>query len=456
MKQSEQSPREHATVPAVPHSAFSTRHSPLCTPGEHRLSRRKLLGGAALAGAAAAGGSLGLGSLLAAAETGAIKKKHKQVLFVWIDGGMSQFESWDPKPNTQFGGPFRAIPTSVPGIQISELMPHSAKQMHHLSLVRGMCTKDNAHSSGVGRIQRGDPKNRGVVYPFFGSAVANFLGQGPSGLPPYVWIKPGSGGFIYQDAGFLGPKYGALAFGDGKPPENLLRSERVAPADDDLRNMLRRKANERFAAAHPAEPVEAMDFVYDTARELMKRGDLFDEANFSARDKERYGDTEFGRHMLLGRKMLEAGVTFVKVNSYGWDTHGDNFNGHANLLPKFDRAFASIVEDLAERGMLDDVLVICLSEFGRTPRINGHVGRDHFPEAWSLVTTGTGIRRGVTVGKTNELGTYVSGDEYDIGHLFHTWFAALGIDSKAVEYDNHGQPLPLAHDDCFPIKELLA
>lgn len=195
MKRTKPSAGDHAAASVIPQSAVSSPHS-LCTPAEHRLSRRKLLGGAAWAGAAAAGGSLGLGNLLAAAETGAIKKKHKQVLFVWIDGGMSQYESWDPKPNTQFGGPFRAIPTSVPGIQISELMPQSAKQMHHLSLVRGMCTKDNAHSSGVGRIQRGDPKNRGVVYPFFGSAVANFLGQGPSGLPPYVWIKPGSGGFI--------------------------------------------------------------------------------------------------------------------------------------------------------------------------------------------------------------------------------------------------------------------
>jgi len=435
-------------------------HSALCKPWEHQLSRRKLLGGAALGAAGAMAGQdlggLGLGNLMAAAGDGSLDKKHKQVLFVWIDGGMSQYESWDPKPNTQFGGPFRAIPTSVPGIHISELMPKCAQQMHNLSIVRSMCTKDNAHSSGVGRIQRGDPKNRGVVYPFFGAAVAKFLGSGPSGLPPYVWIKPGSGGFIYQDAGFLGPKYGALAFGDGKPPQNLLRNPEVTTADDDLRNEFRRKANARFAADHPAEPVEAMDFVYASARELMKRGDLFDDAKVSAKDKERYGTHEFGRHMLLAREMLAAGVTFVKVNSYGWDTHGDNFNGHANLMPKFDQSFAAIVEDLAAMGKLDDVLVICLSEFGRTPRINGHVGRDHFPEAWSLITTGTGIRRGTVVGKTNDVGTWVTSQEIDIGHMFHTWFAALGINSKQVEYDNAGQPLPLAHDDFNLVKELLA
>ncbi len=271
-----------------------------------------------------------------------------------------------------------------------------------------------------------------------------------------MWIKPGSGGFMYQDAGFLGPKYGALAFGDGKPPENLLRNPSVSSDDDDLRNDLRRTANTRFVAGRKPEPVEAMDFVYASARELMKRGDLFDDAKIQPRDRERYGTHEFGRHMLLARQMLEAGVTFVKVNSYGWDTHGDNFNGHADLMPKFDCAFAALIEDLADRGMLDDVLVICLSEFGRTPRINGHVGRDHFPEAWSLVTTGTGVRRGTVVGRTNDEGTWVATEEYDIGHLFHTWFKALGIDSKGIEYDNAGQPLPLAHDDCFAVKELLA
>src|SRR5262245_24294025 len=178
----------------------------LCKPWEHRLSRRRLLG--SLAGAAGATGLGGLLDLARPARAEELKKKSKQVLFIWIDGGMSQLESWDPKPGTRFGGPFRAISTSVPGIQVSELLPRTAKQMHHLALVRSMCTKDNAHSSGVGRIQRGDPKNRGVTYPFFGSAVAKLLGPGESGLPPYIWIKPGSGGFIYQDAGFLGAKYG--------------------------------------------------------------------------------------------------------------------------------------------------------------------------------------------------------------------------------------------------------
>lgn len=424
-----------------------------CTPHEHRLSRRAWLGASAT-GAAMLAGSMGPFAGEAIAQQA--KQKAKQVLFVWIDGGMSQFESWDPKPQTQFGGPFRAIPTSVPGIHISELVPKCAKQMHHLAIVRNLCTQDNSHSAGVARIQRGDPKNRGVTYPYFGSAVAKFLGPGESGLPPYVWIKPGGGGFIHQDGGFLGPKYGALAFGDGKPPENLLRPEAIPQADDDARQTLREKLNARYAQQHRRTNSEASSYTYEMGRALMKRQDLFDTSQFDARDVERYGQHDLGRHMLQARKMLEAGVTFVKVNSYGWDTHSDNFNAHLSLMAKFDQAFSSIIEDLAARSMLDNVLVIAISEFGRTPRINGAVGRDHFPEAWSIVMAGAGIQRGLALGKTNELGTYVAGDAYDIGHMFHTWFTALGIDPKKTEYDNHGQPLPIAHDDHFAVKELLA
>ncbi len=406
-------------------------------------------------GAAVGTASGGLGALLNPVVAEEIRAKDKQVLFFWIDGGMSQFESWDPKPNTRFGGPFRPIQTAVPGVQFSELLPRSATVMQHLAVVRGMCTQDNSHSAGVPRIQRGDPKNRGVTYPYFGSAVANLLGPGKSGLPPYVWIKPGGGGFIYQDAGFLGPKYGALAFGDGKPPENILRHESVSDADDAERNELRDKANRRYGVGRRKEVNEATSYVYDMARKLMARQDLFDTTKLSQRDLDRYGTHEFGRHTLLARNMLEAGVRFVKVNSYGWDTHADNFNGHLSLMPRFDQAFAAIIEDLAERGMLDNVLVIAMSEFGRTPRINGSVGRDHWPESWSLAMAGCGVQRGVVVGKTNDDGTAVAGDAYDIGHMFHTWFRALGIDTHLTEYDNHGQPLPIAHEGCKEVKELL-
>ena len=425
--------------------------SNLCKPWEHRLSRRQWLGGVLGASAAA-----GLAPLLRARADEVAAAKEKQVLFIWIDGGISQYESWDPKPNTQFGGPFRPISTSIPGTQFCELLPRSARQAHRLTIIRSMCTQDNSHSAGVPRIQRGDPKNRGVTYPFFGSAVAKLLGPCASGLPPYVSIKPGNGGFIYQDAGFLGPQYGALAFGDGKPPENLLRPDAISAEDDLARHELREQANRRYGARRRPQVNEANTAVFEMARKLMERRDLFDTSQLDPRDVERYGTHEIGRHLLQARGMLEAGVRFVKVTSYGWDTHGDNFVGHRNLVPKFDQALAAIVEDLDQRGMLDNVLVIAMSEFGRTPRINGHVGRDHWPEAWSLAMAGCGARRGAVVGKTNDLGTFVDGAGYDIGHMFHTWFRALGIDARVTEYDNHGQPLPIAHEGCEAVMEALA
>jgi hypothetical protein len=420
----------------------------LCKPNEHRVTRRRFLGAA---------GAVGLSALANPLVAEELKKQRRQVLFVWLDGGMSQLESWDPKPNTPFGGPFRPIPTTVPGIQISELLPQCAKQMKHLAIVRSVSTQDNSHSAGVDRINRGDPKNRGVTYPYFGSAVAKLVGAGDSGMPPYIWMKPMSGGFIYKDAGFLGPKYGALALGDGKPPENLLRPKDITAEDDDERNDLRKLLDKNYATQRRAELTEANSYAYEMAAQLQKRIELFDLSKLPQKDQDRYGSHDLGRHMLLARRLLEAGVTFVKVTSYGWDTHGDHFNGAASLHPKFDKPFAAIIEDLADRGMLDNVLVIACAEFGRTPRINGHIGRDHWPEAWSVAMAGRGIKKGgVVAGKTNANGTEVPNDPVDIGGLFHTWFLALGVNPEEAHYRNGGQPLPIAHEDMKPVKEVLA
>jgi hypothetical protein len=369
---------------------------------------------------------------------------------------MSQFESWDPKPGTQFGGPFRSIQTKVPGIHLSELMPSMAQRLDRFSVVRSMHTRFEDHSVAVQPIQRGDPKNRGVTYPFLGSAVAKWIGPGDSGLPPYIHIKPGSGGFFYQDAGFLGPEYGGLALGGGQAPTNLIAPAAVTPEINAARNQLRKNLNRRFADRRLPELTNAYNYTYHVAEQMMKNADLFDPGRLDPKDIERYGDSEFGRHMAQARRLLEAGVTFVKVTMYYWDTHGDNFNCHLSGVPVVDQALAAMLDDLADRGMYDHTLVVVLSEFGRTPKINGRIGRDHWPECWSLGLGGCGIKPGVVVGKTNDKGTFNAGQEYDIGHVFHTIFTTLGIDPNKYEYDNGGQPLPIAHDDCSAIKELLA
>ncbi len=415
------------------------------------MSRRQMLG---LTGAAA--GAVGLGALMQESVAAEMRKAGKQVVFIWLDGGMSQFESWHPLPRSEFGGPFRSIPTSVPGVHVSELMPDTAKIMHKIAVVRSMCTKDPNHSTGVARMQRGDPANRGVPYPFLGCAVSKLLGVPDNGLPPYIWIKPGNGGFIYQEAGFLGAKYGALALGEGKPPIHINRPDSITDETDAARNELRRLANQRFREYRRDSDVDAYESTYDMATKLMARKDLFDDSRLPAKDIERYGTHPLGRHILQARRLIEAGVQFVKVTSYHWDTHGDNFNMSQQLVPQIDRPFAALVNDLDDRGLLDKVLVVVMSEFGRTPTINARLGRDHWPDAWSLALAGAGIRRGVVAGRTTKDGAFVDESPYDVGHLFHTVFTCLGINSKKAQYNNNGQPLPIAREECEPIKEVLA
>lgn len=427
------------------------KHAYACHSPQHGISRRQLL--ESLFGAVA---GVGLASHAEPLFASQVKEKRKQVLFVWLDGAMSQLESWDPKPGTQFGGPFRSIQTKLPGVHLSELMPAMARRLDRFSIIRSMHTRFEDHSRALDPIQRGDPKNRGVNYPFLGSAVAKWIGAGDSGLPPYIHIKPGSGGFSYQDAGFLGPEYGALALGDGLPPTNLVAPPAITPRINDERNKLRENANRRFAERRFPELADAYNYTYRVAEQMMKRVDLFDPSRLDAKDVERYGDTPFGRHLLQARRLLEAGVTFVKVTMFHWDTHGDNFNCHLAGVPQVDQALGAVLDDLAERGRYDHTLVVVMSEFGRTPKINGRIGRDHWPECWSLGLGGAGIKPGVVVGKTNDKGTFNAGEEYDVGHVFQTIFRALGIDPSKKEYNNGGQPLPIAHEDCAPIKELLA
>ncbi len=424
-------------------------HSHHCNSSEHELSRRQVLG--TLAGVAVGSGASGLLHPSVAAQ---LKAQQKRVLLIWLDGGMSQLESWDPKPGTEFGGPFRAIPTSLPGIHISELMPNTAQQMHHLAVVRSMCTKDENHSTGVPRILRGDPKNRGVTYPYLGAALSKLKGDPHSALPNYIWVKPGSGGFIWQHAGFLGAKYGALALGDGKPPIHINRPAEIDDARDKTRNDIRKRLNTQFRKGRREAQVDAYDYSFEMAEKLIRRKDLF--ADFKATELDRYGGHPLGRHILQSKRLIEAGVQFVQCHSYHWDTHGDNFNMHLDLVPQIDKPFAALIEDWNESGMLDNVLVLLMSEFGRTPKINQRIGRDHWPEAWSLCMAGCGIRKGIVHGKTTANGAWVDDSEYDIGHVFHTVFRAMGVDPTTTEYHNNGQPLPIAHDDCDAIAELLA
>ena len=187
----------------------------------------------------------------------------------------------------------------------------------------------------------------------------------------------------------------------------------------------------------------------------MARRDLFDFSTFSAQDVQRYGNHPFGRHCLMARKLVEAGVTFVKVTHRNYDTHSENFNFHIEQLGEFDRPFAMFLDDLHQRGLLEHTLVICMCEFGRTPRINAKLGRDHWGTAWSIALGGCGIEGGAVVGKTNDNGTKVVDREVNAGHLFHTYYRAVGLD-PTDDFIHNGRPFHKADPHTSAIQEILA
>jgi uncharacterized protein (DUF1501 family) len=423
-----------------------------CQSPEHLLSRRRFLGGVT----AGVAGLAGFGGLLQPAVARELQAKQKRVLLIFLAGGVSQLETWDPKPGTDTGGPFQAIPTSVPGTHICELLPHTAKQMHRMALVRGINTAEDEHGKGAYLMQTGRRQEPSMSYPHFGSAAAKLLAPQDATLPGYIHITPkGEGGFGKQEAAFLGPKYASVILGDGKPPVNLLRPAGLTEEADHQRNAFRAKLDEHFTAGRRSADTEAYVQSYEQAAQLMAQRQLFDISKEPPRDADRYGRHEFGRHCLLARRLLENGVTFVKVTHSNYDTHYENFDFHIEQLGEFDQTFATVLDDLAQRGMLESTLVVVMSEFGRTPKINRNFGRDHWSKAWSVVLAGCGIQPGALVGKTNANGTAVTEREVNHTHLFHTYFRALGL-NPAKKYYVNDRPIPMADPKGAAIQELLA
>jgi uncharacterized protein (DUF1501 family) len=422
-----------------------------CGSPEHVLERRKFLG--AMAGAAGLSG-LYLPRVVEAAMPELVSQQ-KHVLIFWMAGGLSQLESWDPKPKTDTGGPFRAIPTSVPGTHICELLPYTARQMHHLAIVRSVNTKEDDHGKGHVCMTTGRRQDPVAEYPHLGAVAAKMLAPESSPLPGHIHIASGGGGGSSNNAAFLGPKYASITLGNGNPPQNTARPDSLSAEADDQRNKFRTRANEHFARRRRTADSDAFVSSFDQARQLMERRDVFDVSKEPAADRERYGATEFGRHCLLARRLLEQGVSGVQVNHSNYDTHNENFDFHIEQLGEFDRAFAMLIEDLVARGMWGNTLVVVMSEFGRTPKINRFFGRDHWGKAWSVVLGGCGIQAGAVIGKTNANGTEVADRQVDHGHLFHTYLRAVGVDSTA-KFDASGRSIPIADPAAEPITELLS
>ncbi|MDR3637087.1 MAG: DUF1501 domain-containing protein [Isosphaeraceae bacterium] len=422
-----------------------------CRSTEHVISRRGFLGGVAT-GLGVATGFSGLTLPSVAAQ---LERKERQVLVIWLAGGASQLETWDPKPKTDTGGPFRDIETSVPGIRISELLPLTARQMHRMALLRSINTKENDHGKGAYLMHTGRKEMPGQEYPHFGSVAAKFLAGERNPLPGYIHIQPGGGGLAGREAAFLGPKYGSLNLGNGQAPANTARPASIGDAAAQARDALRVHMNDRFAQRRRTAETEAYTTTYEQAVQLMERREVFDVTKEPARDVERYGTHDFGRHCLLARRLLEAGTTFVKVSHSNYDTHNENFDFHLEQVGEFDQAFSALLDDLAVRGRLEHTLVVVMSEFGRTPQINPYYGRDHWGTAWSIALAGAGIKPGVVVGKTNANGTAVVDREVHGGHLFHTYLRAVGLD-PTESFEANGRAIQIADPTASSIRELLA
>jgi uncharacterized protein (DUF1501 family) len=423
-----------------------------CNSPEHALSRRQFLVGTAAGGA----GLLGFRSLLSPANAAELRRQDKRVLVIVLAGGVSQLETWDPKPGTNTGGPFQTIPTSVPGTHICELLPHTAGHMHRMALVRGVNTAEDEHSRGAYIMHTGRRQNPAERYPHLGSVVAKLLGPADGPLPGYIHVTPrGESGFNRGDAAFLGPRYASVTLADGHPPANLLRPPTLTELADAQRNQLRARLDRRFAQTRRSADTEAYTNSFDQAAQIMDRRQIFDIGREPQYLRERYGTHDFGRHCLLARRLLENGISFVKVTHSNYDTHHENFDFHIEQLGEFDRTFATLLDDLHQRGLLQSTLVVVMSEFGRTPTINRNMGRDHWSRAWSVALAGCGVQPGAVVGRTNANGTAVTDRQVNGGHLFHTYFRALGLDPTRNHY-HAGRPIPMADPQASAIQEVLA
>ena len=401
-----------------------------------------------------AAGILGLARPLAAAR---LEKQQKRVLLLFQHGGLSQLESWDPKPNTETGGPFRPISTSLPGTQVCELLPQTARQMHHLSLLRGLKTGDSNHDTARVTMLTGWRQGMfGGEYPSMGAVCSTLLSEKRQ-QPPFVvlaqrdqWhLKP------LLDAAYLGPDHAPVVSFDEQPPDNAVPQPNISAQRRGRRQAIREQLNRRFSRGRTSAEVAAYESSFEKARQLVTQRGLFDVSGASKKDQRRYGTHAFGKRCLIARQLLEADTTFVKLNHGNYDTHFENFNHHLHRLEEFDRPFAALIEDLADRGLLESTLIIVTGEFGRTPRLNSSIGRDHWSDAWSIAIGGCGIKAGVTHGATNATGTGVTKGQVGFGHLFHTFYSALGIDPHR-ELENGEQPLKMFEEDGAPVKEVLA
>jgi len=382
----------------------------------------------------------------ARAEAGASGATAKRVIYLFMTGGMSQLDTFSPKPEARdVQGPTTVIPTSADGIRIASTLPRMAKQMHRVAVIASMNSNQGAHEQGVYYLHTNYTQRGTIQHPGLGSWVARLAEKANPTLPSSVVINGGSRIF---GSGYMESKFGPLPIGD---PSAGLRNSRLARGVTEpvfqRRLDLAQKMNASFLGRVDNRKTRSYRDAYDEALALMKSEDLkaFDISGEPDAVRESYGDSAFGQGCLLARRLAEHDVRFIEVALGNWDTHQDNFDRVADLAADLDQGMGALLEDLAARGMLDDTLVVLATEFGRTPDINGGDGRDHYPKAFTCLMAGGGVRGGQIYGKTDAEGREIAENKVEVPDFNATIGRALGLPVDQEILAPNGRPFTMAN-----------
>jgi hypothetical protein len=368
-----------------------------------------------------------------------LRRAGKSCILLWMAGGPSQFETFDPKPGAETQGPTTAIPTTASGVRIAEHWPRVAGVARELAIIRSMTSKEGNHGRATYLLHTGYAPSGGIVHPGIGSLVASEIGPEAFDLPLFVSIQGPSVG-----SSFLGVKYAPFVVTDPtRPPDNLA----VATGPDRLgrRLDLLKELEGPFARGGAEGQVKDHQSLYGQTAQMVLSPQVkaFDLAAEPEKVRDAYGRNSFGQGCLLARRLVEAGVTFIEVQSSGWDTHGNELPTLKKLIPPVDQGTAALLGDLQVRGLLENTLVIWMGEFGRTPHVNLTAGRDHYPSAFNVALAGCGVKGGQVVGATDKLGVEVVERPVTVSDLFCTFCRALAINPRKENQSNVGRPLKI-------------
>lgn len=360
--------------------------------------------------------------------------KAKSVIHIYLPGGMAHQESWDPKPYSplEYRGPFKSIPTKIPGVHFSEIFKESAKVADKITVCRSMTHGEAAHERGTHNMFTGYRPSPATSFPSMGSVVSHEFGSRKN-LPPYVCIPKVPNEFA--GSGYLSSSYGPFGLGSDPASENfkvrdLTLPDQICDTRFSKRRSLLDTVDSHFRKIENSDALGAMDKFYNDAYSLISSEEArhaFDLSKESDKLKERYGKNEAGQRMLLSRRLVESGVRFVSMTYGGWDMHQNIQAGFEKHGPNLDKAFATLISDLEGRGLLDSTLVMLSSEFGRTPKINKDNGRDHYPKVFSVVLAGGGITQGQVYGSSDAFATAPEDNPLSVEDLATTVYDRLGI-----------------------------